>query len=526
MTVRSHWFGKRVAPVQRLDERQERLVEILEAAAGQPVSFAELHRRGIRNPATLAYELEAAGVPITHVQREFLAGQPLRIGITLEPGWREASAPSARRAGPSRLRDRRTNLPSVAVVAGRSIMVAGRMIAVARRMIAVARRLIAFSDGRVRGVLERSANTIRVRLSGNARVRARPGSRLSIPGRALGGAVVLLAVTGLTVGLVMSVGGAPAKGPSGHARSRLVGRGALLADRRVAASAGTISGVQAARADSAARLQAEGQRLLELGRYGAAIDALRAAIAASGQSPARCAKPSTRGCLTYADGLYDLGRALVLDHDPVAAVRVLRKRLQIDSQRSAVQHQLAIASQQLPPSAPPPAPTILPPPAPAATVASSTTQTGAAHHRGITPEARERQQRARREAEQNAAREKKTADGERKRETEAKKQHANEEAEHKEAEQHAKEEAEHHKEAKRAHEHAQQEAEQRREREKLEHEESNRHEEEAAAKKRQEEEAAAKKRQEEEATAKKHQEEEAAAKKRQEEEAAAAAKQA
>jgi hypothetical protein len=47
--------------------------------------------------------------------------------------------------------------------------------------------------------------------------------------------------------------------------------------------------------------------------------------------------------LTYAYALYDLGRALLLDGDPRAALGVLSERLQIDNQRATVQEELELA---------------------------------------------------------------------------------------------------------------------------------------------------------------------------------------
>lgn len=54
--------------------------------------------------------------------------------------------------------------------------------------------------------------------------------------------------------------------------------------------------------------------------------------------------PAGERCLTYAYALYDLGRALLLDGDPHAALGVLSKRLQIDNQRATVQEELELAS--------------------------------------------------------------------------------------------------------------------------------------------------------------------------------------
>jgi hypothetical protein len=91
---------------------------------------------------------------------------------------------------------------------------------------------------------------------------------------------------------------------------------------------------------SAAALQAQGHRLLGEGRYAAAIGDLHAALAASGQSAARCGVPGGEACLTYAYALYDLGRALRLNGDPRGAVGVLTQRLHIDNQRATVRQQL------------------------------------------------------------------------------------------------------------------------------------------------------------------------------------------
>ena len=92
----------------------------------------------------------------------------------------------------------------------------------------------------------------------------------------------------------------------------------------------------------AAQLQQAGHLLLAEGRYAAAIPELRAAISAGGESAANCSEPTTPGCVAYAEALYDLGRALRLDNANAAAGAVLRERLRIDSQRSAVQHEIGL----------------------------------------------------------------------------------------------------------------------------------------------------------------------------------------
>jgi hypothetical protein len=95
---------------------------------------------------------------------------------------------------------------------------------------------------------------------------------------------------------------------------------------------------------AAAKLQAEGHQLLAEGHYTVAIGELKGALAATGESLASCATPSTEACLTYAYALYDLGRALLLDGEPRAAVGVLGERLQIDNQRAIVEEELQLAT--------------------------------------------------------------------------------------------------------------------------------------------------------------------------------------
>jgi tetratricopeptide (TPR) repeat protein len=114
---------------------------------------------------------------------------------------------------------------------------------------------------------------------------------------------------------------------------------------RGSARGGTQSGHEHAQPGSvpAAQLEARGHKLLGEGHYAAAIGDFRAALAASGQTSARCGVPGSEACLTYAYALYDLGRALRLAGKPGAAVPVLTKRLRIDNQRRTVQNELGLA---------------------------------------------------------------------------------------------------------------------------------------------------------------------------------------
>jgi hypothetical protein len=98
-------------------------------------------------------------------------------------------------------------------------------------------------------------------------------------------------------------------------------------------------------ASSLAALEAEGHQLLGEERYTAAIGDLRRAVAASGESSARCAAPESEACLTYAYALFDLGRALRLNGDRSGAIAILSERLRINNQRAAVQEELNRATE-------------------------------------------------------------------------------------------------------------------------------------------------------------------------------------
>jgi hypothetical protein len=135
-----------------------------------------------------------------------------------------------------------------------------------------------------------------------------------------------------------SRGGGPAAGRSARVKA--------TASSGAAAGPGTPTGrehVQAGSVLTATQLEARGHQLLGEGHYAAAIGDFRAALAATGQSSARCGVPGSSACLTYAYALYDLGRALRLAGKPGAAVPVLTKRLRIDNQRGTVKNELGLA---------------------------------------------------------------------------------------------------------------------------------------------------------------------------------------
>lgn len=93
----------------------------------------------------------------------------------------------------------------------------------------------------------------------------------------------------------------------------------------------------------AVQLEARGHGLLEAGQFSGAVPVLRQALAATGENLEACLEPVRESCLTYAYALYDLGRALRLAGQPAAAVPILERRLRIANQPAAVKSELALA---------------------------------------------------------------------------------------------------------------------------------------------------------------------------------------
>ena len=83
-----------------------------------------------------------------------------------------------------------------------------------------------------------------------------------------------------------------------------------------------------------ARLQREGYRLMQAGRYDEAIPVLERSVASF---------PAGTDDIQYAYALYNLGRSLRLAGRPQEAVPVLEKRLQIPNQTSTVRRELEAA---------------------------------------------------------------------------------------------------------------------------------------------------------------------------------------
>jgi hypothetical protein len=62
-------------------------LNLLEAADGTPMSYAHLAERGVRQPATVIYELEAAACPVERVFEATPGGHRRLAGVRLQrPG--------------------------------------------------------------------------------------------------------------------------------------------------------------------------------------------------------------------------------------------------------------------------------------------------------------------------------------------------------------------------------------------------------------------------------------------------------
>jgi hypothetical protein len=393
MTANPEAFDDRPVPVRPLDGEQSRMLEILRAARGRPVTFAELRSRGIENPAVLCYELEIAGLPITHVERAHVGAAPVPVGVQLDEHW-VAAPPLPEEPPPwsERLLGWPAALAGAASVAGtRARMGADRMLELARdawaggasasgdRVRALAGRVQALArDGRPAGALggpraaRATPGTPRPRHAERGIDWIPPASRRARAGLLLGALALALAIA-LAIGLSsgsshnrrphFSAGHrdarASASPPAASAAGALARRTPLASASAEGAGGATAGGHAAASAESGAhalQLQGEGHQLLAEGRYAAATNDLRAAITTSGGSPARCQEPSSEACLAYAYALYDLGRALQAQHEPAAAVPVLNERLRIDNQRQTVRAQLKSAREQMHSSSSAPAP--------------------------------------------------------------------------------------------------------------------------------------------------------------------------
>lgn len=342
---------------QPLESQQAIVLGALRDAAGAPVSYEQLRQAGIEFPASIAAELELAGVDI---ERCHLDGEERPDGSrSREPGLRllptpaeEAStivlepphtAPIAQlasgRLGKVRLGRRRVVPGAVdagsadgtpATRAPRADTRARFLVAVAALAVLAALLAILLSNGGSTPPSQRTLST-----GSTSHTRAPAGD--AQPGSSGGGSRTHAAKPSQT-------GGAPSH-PSRHESA-----GAVRAESSPPAGGGTQAPSTRANASStrvsaalAAQYESEGHSLLEGGRAQEAIPVLSKAVAATGEQQTRCLEPASEACLTYAYALYDLGRALVESGDAPAAIPVLERRLQIDNQRPVVEEELAAA---------------------------------------------------------------------------------------------------------------------------------------------------------------------------------------
>jgi hypothetical protein len=81
----------------------------------------------------------------------------------------------------------------------------------------------------------------------------------------------------------------------------------------------------------------------QTGRSAGAVPVLTRAVAAIGANLRACLEPASQTCLTYADPLCDLGRALRSSGNPAATAPILERRLRLAIQRTIVATELEVA---------------------------------------------------------------------------------------------------------------------------------------------------------------------------------------
>ena len=329
--------------LEGLDHQQALVLGVLRLAAGAPVSYAELREAGVDLPASVVSELELAGVAI---QRCFGEGRGA-VGVRLDPASDPAALPTPDPAERPIPTDMEPEAAWSSVRIYRASSLEGLFIRVAG--------WLPRPTGKGNGV-ERPRAIGRGRATA-ARAEPTPGTHAARVRDEPFGANHrrrVLAVTALLAGIaamcaliaIWAAGGdrgtrAPiAKRP--HARVVVaVGRARPTSAPR---STHTPPPVPVSPA-LATELEAQGHSLLEANRYGDAVPVLKRAVLATGETLGGCREPASSTCLTYAYALYDLGRAMRLSGEPQAAVPILKRRLEIDNQRSIVDAQLQLARQ-------------------------------------------------------------------------------------------------------------------------------------------------------------------------------------
>jgi hypothetical protein len=340
---------------------------MLRRAAGAPVSYAQLREAGIEFPASVASELELAGIAIERPHANACG----LMGVRLDP-----SSDPYRKLVPARWLQ---PIPKPAAHRERASIHIHRVSAGARLWRSLAAALVGAASAAGRGLMVRSrtAGSLRER-PGKARAKRRSRRRGSaVARRVRSNATRLvreldaiaakrwLAVFGLLAAAAVVVAVVLAQMWSGGrvryitVHTRPPKRAAIVVQRSLGQAVSSEAHTTATRAQQvgrpaltpvspalAAQLDIQGHELLGAGRYGDAIAVLERTLAATGEHLQNCLVPTSETCLTYAYALYDLGSALRLDGQPSAAVPVLRRRLLIDNQRPTVRTQLELAIAQ------------------------------------------------------------------------------------------------------------------------------------------------------------------------------------
>jgi eukaryotic-like serine/threonine-protein kinase len=168
-------------------------------------------------------------------------------------------------------------------------------------------------------------------------------------GRAIAMAALLIAIVGIGAVAISTLGGSARRATSAADRTtphttstsaqsappaRHARKPPVTSSTTPAATTPTTQEAASTLSQNAQQLQLTGHQEMMNGNYQSAITTLRKAVSSA---PA--------GSLTYAYGLYDLGRALVLAGDPGGAVPILEQRLKIPNQTGVVQQELNQALQ-------------------------------------------------------------------------------------------------------------------------------------------------------------------------------------
>jgi hypothetical protein len=328
---------------EALEPQQALLLALLRRAGGRPVSYAELRDAGIELPASVASELELAGVPVERCH-EGPRGRRGAMGVRLDP----ARDPAAAGVGEVGGAEKRSASPAPRVHPERATSSAG--LPPASRAPGPRRLAAPGWTSEVVDVARRTAgNAIRALRADRRRLLATLALLAAL------GAVATLVVISLAEGgggaRHAAAGRHPAKPSRAASALAAGGQAPPTIPAHPPPAVGKQPTARSARPTPvsealATELEARGHGLLESGRYADAAPVLRRALAATGERLGACLEPASGNCLTYAYALYDLGRALRLSGDAAAAVPILERRLQIDNQRPTVEAELELARQE------------------------------------------------------------------------------------------------------------------------------------------------------------------------------------